>query len=47
MVARVDRKGTLVTLGNASGPVPPFAPLKLGPKNLKGPSSPSPLPLLI
>lgn len=29
------RKGTLVTLGNASGPVPPFAPLKLGPKNLK------------
>ncbi|KAL8283230.1 hypothetical protein RQP46_006008 [Phenoliferia psychrophenolica] len=29
------RKGTLVTLGNASGPVPPFAPLKLGAKNLK------------
>ncbi|GAA5947829.1 hypothetical protein JCM3765_001101 [Sporobolomyces pararoseus] len=29
------RKGTLVTLGNASGPVEPFAPLKLGPKNLK------------
>ncbi|GAA5981778.1 hypothetical protein JCM11641_007421 [Rhodosporidiobolus odoratus] len=29
------RKGTLVTLGNASGAVPPFAPLKLGPKNLK------------
>ncbi|BGP21016.1 hypothetical protein JCM10213_003220 [Rhodosporidiobolus nylandii] len=29
------RKGTLVTLGNASGPVAPFAPLKLGPKNLK------------
>ncbi|GAA6007994.1 quinone oxidoreductase family protein [Rhodotorula paludigena] len=29
------RKGTLVTLGNASGPVPPFSPLKLGPKNLK------------
>lgn len=32
----VNRKGTIVTLGNASGPVPPFAPLKLGPKNLKG-----------
>ncbi|GAA5884031.1 hypothetical protein JCM16303_001367 [Sporobolomyces ruberrimus] len=31
----VRRKGTLVTLGNASGPVAPFAPLKLGPKNLK------------
>ncbi|KAM0756590.1 NAD(P)-binding protein [Meredithblackwellia eburnea MCA 4105] len=29
------RKGSLITLGNASGPVPPFAPLKLGPKNLK------------
>ncbi|GAA5831667.1 hypothetical protein JCM11251_000786 [Rhodosporidiobolus azoricus] len=29
------RKGTLVTLGNASGAVPPFAPLKLGAKNLK------------
>lgn len=32
----VKRKGTIVSLGNASGPVPPFAPLKLGPKNLKG-----------
>lgn len=29
------RKGTLVSIGNASGPVAPFAPLKLGPKNLK------------
>ncbi|KAL7008761.1 NADPH:quinone reductase [Cystobasidiomycetes sp. EMM_F5] len=29
------RKATLVTFGNASGPVPPFAPLKLGAKNLK------------
>lgn len=29
------RKGTLVTLGNASGAVPPFAPLRLGAKNLK------------
>lgn len=33
---RMSRKGTIVTLGNASGPVAPFAPLKLGPKNLKG-----------
>ena len=24
-----------MTLGNASGPVPPFAPLRLGAKNLK------------
>lgn len=32
----VRRKGTIVSLGNASGAVPPFAPLKLGPKNLKG-----------
>ncbi|BGP58665.1 hypothetical protein JCM8202_006359 [Rhodotorula sphaerocarpa] len=31
----VRRKGTIVTCGNASGPVPPFAPLQLGPKNLK------------
>lgn len=30
------RKGSLVTFGNASGPVPPFAPLKLAAKNLKG-----------
>lgn len=29
------RKGTIVSLGNASGAVPPFAPLKLGAKNLK------------
>lgn len=29
------RKGTIVTFGNASGPVPAFAPLKLAPKNLK------------
>ncbi|ORY25758.1 hypothetical protein BCR39DRAFT_543276 [Naematelia encephala] len=28
-------KGTIVTYGNASGPVPPFAPLKLSPKCLK------------
>jgi hypothetical protein len=37
------RKGTLVTLGNASGPAPAFSPLKLGPKNLKGASSSCPL----
>lgn len=30
------RKGIIVTFGNASGPVPPFAPLKLAAKNLKG-----------
>ncbi|KAF8131619.1 hypothetical protein EV363DRAFT_172313 [Boletus edulis] len=29
------RKGTLVSVGNASGAVPPVAPLKLSPKNLK------------
>jgi len=29
------RKGTLVSVGNASGAVPPFAPLKLSEKNLK------------
>ncbi|KAH0837901.1 hypothetical protein J3R83DRAFT_6131 [Lanmaoa asiatica] len=29
------RKGTLVSVGNASGPVPPFAPLRLVQKNLK------------
>lgn len=28
------RRGTLVTFGNASGPVPPFAPLELGSKSL-------------
>lgn len=32
----VRRKGSIVTFGNASGPVPPFAPLKLAAKNLKG-----------
>lgn len=31
----VRRKGTLVSCGNASGTTPPFAALKLGPKNLK------------
>ncbi|KAG8969737.1 hypothetical protein FRC03_001082 [Tulasnella sp. 419] len=29
------RKGTIVSLGNASGAVPPFAPLRLAAKNLK------------
>jgi NADPH2:quinone reductase len=28
------RRGTLVTFGNASGPVPPFAPLELGTRSL-------------
>jgi NADPH2:quinone reductase len=28
------RRGVMVTFGNASGPVPPFAPLELGPKSL-------------
>jgi NADPH:quinone reductase-like Zn-dependent oxidoreductase len=32
----IRRKGMLVTFGNASGPVEPFAPLKLAAKNLKG-----------
>lgn len=31
----VARKGTIVTMGNSSGAVPPFAPLKLVAKNLK------------
>jgi hypothetical protein len=31
----LKRKGTFVSLGNASGPVPPFSPLKLSAKNLK------------
>ncbi|KAM6498576.1 hypothetical protein JOM56_006524 [Amanita muscaria] len=31
----IRRKGTIVSLGNASGPVPPFSPLKLGEKNVK------------
>jgi len=29
------RKGTLVSVGNASGAIPPFAPLRLSQKNLK------------
>ncbi|PWN51574.1 hypothetical protein IE53DRAFT_361457 [Violaceomyces palustris] len=31
----IARKGTIVTFGNASGPVPEFAPLKLAAKNVK------------
>ena len=31
----LKRKGTLVSVGNASGAVPPFAPLKLVTKNLR------------
>jgi len=31
----LKRKGTLVSLGNASGAVPPFSPLKLAEKNIK------------
>ncbi|KAI0691988.1 NAD-P-binding protein [Cytidiella melzeri] len=31
----VRRKGTLVSVGNSSGPVDPISPLKLAPKNLK------------
>jgi len=31
----LKRKGTLVSLGNASGPVPPFSLLKLGEKNIR------------
>jgi len=31
----IRRKGTIVCIGNASGPVPPFPPLKLMEKNLK------------
>ncbi|KAG1820321.1 uncharacterized protein BJ212DRAFT_1478448 [Suillus subaureus] len=31
----IRRKGTLVTLGNASGPVLPFPPIKLAQKNVK------------
>ncbi len=31
----IRRKGTIVSIGNASGAVPPFPPLKLAPKNLK------------
>ncbi|KAI6012610.1 hypothetical protein F5J12DRAFT_819149 [Pisolithus orientalis] len=31
----IRRKGTLVSMGGASGPVPPFAPLKLSEKNVR------------
>ncbi|KAF9005716.1 NAD(P)-binding protein [Hymenopellis radicata] len=31
----IKRKGTLVSIGNASGAVPPFSPLQLMPKNVK------------
>ncbi|KAG8682393.1 hypothetical protein FRC11_014944, partial [Ceratobasidium sp. 423] len=31
----IRRKGTIVSYGNASGVVPPFSVLKLGPKNVK------------
>jgi NADPH2:quinone reductase len=31
----IRRKGTIVSFGNASGVVPPFSILKLGPKNVK------------
>jgi len=31
----IRRKGTIVFVGNASGPVPPVAPLRLAPKNIK------------
>ncbi|KAF8665508.1 hypothetical protein AX16_000523 [Volvariella volvacea WC 439] len=31
----IRRKGTIITLGNASGAVPPFSPLKLVEKNVK------------
>ncbi|KAF4590204.1 hypothetical protein EYR40_009397 [Pleurotus pulmonarius] len=31
----IKRKGTIVSLGNASGPVPPFPPLKLVQKNVR------------
>lgn len=31
----IRRKGTIVSIGNASGPVPPFSPLKLAEKNVK------------
>jgi hypothetical protein len=30
----IKRKGTIVSIGNASGKVPPMPPLKLAPKNL-------------
>ncbi|CAE6396929.1 unnamed protein product [Rhizoctonia solani] len=31
----IRRKGTIVSFGNASGVIPPFSVLKLGPKNIK------------
>lgn len=31
----IRRKGTIVSVGNASGPVEPFAPIRLIEKNLK------------
>ncbi|EPQ60226.1 NAD P-binding protein [Gloeophyllum trabeum ATCC 11539] len=31
----IKRKGTIVSVGNASGAVPPFPPLKLTPKNIR------------
>jgi len=31
----LKRKGTFVSFGNASGPIPPFSPLKLMEKNIK------------
>jgi len=31
----IKRKGTLVSVGNASGPVPPFSPMKLMEKNIR------------
>ncbi|WP_297507088.1 quinone oxidoreductase [uncultured Caulobacter sp.] len=33
-LASLARRGVMVTFGNASGPVPPFAPLELGGKSL-------------
>ena len=45
----IRRKGTIVSVGNASGAVPPFPPLKLVEKNVRllRPTcvSPSPSPL--
>jgi hypothetical protein len=31
----LKRKGTFVSVGASSGPIPPFSPLKLSAKNLK------------
>lgn len=31
----IRRKGTIVSVGNASGTVPPFAPIRLVQKNVK------------